>query len=243
MFTSKNDYNQNGGEKCRKWDETINIIMHDGSRDDMPPCEVSEAGELIYPPLPMASPPEFTQDRKFAVYMEFKQNIRSFTSGLKVKAGISALVLDGSKSPVERLGIIDQWQQGIKVDGLPARVLVFTSVLKAGVNLSAADRLILLVSCYLQCFRDTKCLIPCIELAMVPAGHRSNRRACSSPTTVQASHSLSLVHGQFCRFLYDVHSKEQGTAASHFHGPRQAQQYGYSCSCQAGAVCLTFVFL
>jgi hypothetical protein len=113
----------------------------------MPPCKVTDAGELIYPPLPIGSSPQFTQDRKFAMYMEFKQNIRSFTSALRVKAGVSALVLHGSKSPSERLGIIDQWQRGTTIDGLPACVLIFTSVLKAGVNLSAADRLILLVSC------------------------------------------------------------------------------------------------
>ena len=151
-FTSKEDYNQKGAEKCKKWDEAINIITHDGSRDDMPPCAVNEAGELIYTALPEDAPVTFTQDRKFAIYMEFKQNIKSFVSALKVKARIGALVLDGSKSVSERLHIIDKWQQGVIVDGLPARALVFTSVLKAGVNLSAADRLILLVSCCLLCF-------------------------------------------------------------------------------------------
>jgi hypothetical protein len=112
----------------------------------MPPCTVDRAGELIYTPLPEGAPADFTTDRKFAIYMEFRQNVRSFVSALRVKAGIGALVLDGSKSVSQRLAIIDQWQQGAMVDGLRARALVFTSVLKAGVNLSAADRLILLVS-------------------------------------------------------------------------------------------------
>jgi hypothetical protein len=107
---------------------------------------VDRAGELIYTPLPEGAPKEFTTDRKFAIYMEFRQNVQSFVSALRVKAGIGALVLDGSKSVSQRLAIIDQWQQGAMADGLRARALVFTSVLKAGVNLSATDRLILLVS-------------------------------------------------------------------------------------------------
>ncbi|KAF8318068.1 P-loop containing nucleoside triphosphate hydrolase protein [Cantharellus anzutake] len=116
----------------------------------MPPCKVTDAGELIYPPLPIGSSPQFMQDQKFAVYMEFKQNIQSFTSALRVKAGVSALVLHGSKSPSERLGIIDQWQCGTIINGLLACVLIFTSMLKAGVNLLAADWLILLNSQWSQ---------------------------------------------------------------------------------------------
>lgn len=147
IFKSLHDYNENGGmEHCAKWDTALEIIRHDCLRDDMPPCSVNEAGEVQFPSLPASAPEAYTQNRKIAVFMEFKSNAAAFASALCMKLGMGGLVLDGDKDASVRLPIINKWKTGGLVDGMHARVLIFTNVLKAGVNLSAADRLILMVS-------------------------------------------------------------------------------------------------
>ena len=141
------DYEENGGmEHCAKWDTALKIIGHECLRDDIPPCSVNEAGEVQFPSLPAGAPEVYTQNRKIAVFMEFKSNAAAFASALHVKLGMGGLVLDGDKGASVRMPIIDKWKTGGLVDGVPVRVLIFTNVLKAGINLSAADRLILMVS-------------------------------------------------------------------------------------------------
>src|SRR5260370_18724293 len=113
----------------------------------MPPVTSMKLGSSVtWPSLEIQQVDALKTRNLLYTYMEFRQNIQSFVSALHFKAGIGTPILDGSKSLLERLSIINQWQQGVQVDGLPACVLISTSVLKAGVNLSAVDQLILMVS-------------------------------------------------------------------------------------------------
>jgi hypothetical protein len=122
------------------------MIRHDCLCEDMPPCTVNEAGEIQSPALPPSTPKTYTQNQKIAVFMEFKSNAPAFASAIQVKLKMGTLVLDGDKDASIRLPIIDKWKRSDIVDGMRVRVLIFTNILKAGVNLSAADWLILMVS-------------------------------------------------------------------------------------------------
>jgi hypothetical protein len=205
IFGSLEDYEQNGGlEHCAKWETALQIIKHDCLHDDIPPCTVNEAGEIQIPALSPGATVKPTQNQKIAVFMEFKSNAPAFASAIHVKLNIGALVLDGDKDASVRLPIIDKWKCGKVVNGLRIRVLIFTNVLKAGVNLSAADRLILMVSPLLGSSEQHQHVVLLLdihiplEFPMEPARYQSDHCSSSQATPEVTGLLLPYVHGEFC---------------------------------------------
>ena len=83
--------------------------------------------------------------RRVCVYMDFTQNIPSLASAIRVKLGFEPYVISGSTVASHRRDILQNWQLNDS-----GRVLIFTSVGSVGINLSAADTLIIAVRPYLS---------------------------------------------------------------------------------------------
>lgn len=149
VFKTLEEWEANPSEKMLV---ACTLINHELSSDTAPPITFDEQGGPIFPLVP---PPLNTPQRNIAMYMEFTSNCASMASVLWVKFGINCMILDGSVSVDRRRAIIQAFACGVDLKGKPCRVLILTKVAGVGVNLSAADRLIIVVSIMLFCITSS----------------------------------------------------------------------------------------
>jgi hypothetical protein len=143
IFEDAADFQRTGGAK---WKAMLHIICHGLASDVAPPIAMDDEGHLVpTPDATLASwrfdPTHYSQKRRIAVYMDFTQNVPSFASAIQQVLGFEPFTLTGNTDHTLRRQIISQWQR----DEV-RRVLIFTSVAATGINLSAADTLIIAVS-------------------------------------------------------------------------------------------------
>lgn len=120
------------------------LINYELSSDDTDPISFNDHGDMVFPPI---KPSEAPLRRKVAMYMEFASNCASMASALWVNFGINCIVLDGSVPVSRRRDVVQAWMRGVDLKNRPCRVIIITKVGSVGINLSVADRLIIMVSC------------------------------------------------------------------------------------------------
>jgi hypothetical protein len=156
-YHSKEDYENSPSVKI---ETACSIIAHDLERDDIPPCVVDDLGNVTFPPLPPDAPAEFTQSRLFVVHMDFQRNTACLRSALWVLHKINAIILDGTTTHLQtRQEIVRRWKNRELNRGVPIRVLILTSVGRTGINLAAADRLLLMVRTLRECALSTRSML------------------------------------------------------------------------------------
>lgn len=141
--------------KSTKLDAFARICEHYCKRDDAPHI-YEEEGVLVIPPMPAVA--LVSQKRRICAYLEFVQfrplvaqvlhltassnPSTTLTQGIQVMEayGLPFLWLDGQVDQAKRGEIINRFY----TDGNP-RILIFSRVASAGVNLAVADVLIHIV--------------------------------------------------------------------------------------------------
>lgn len=118
------------------------IIRHELSSDNAPVVEPGMPDGITI----SSFVPNRRHRRKVVLYMEFSANCASMKSALHVLYGINSVVLDGKTPVPKRRLVVQRWTEGFDMDNQACRVLIITSVAGVGINLSAADRLIIFVS-------------------------------------------------------------------------------------------------
>ncbi len=118
----------------------IQLLQHLLSDDAVEPPTVID-GSVVYPSLPAG--PSTSQTRKILVYYEYPMSTTTMESVMKLY-GIVPFVLNGSMKIKDR---DDKVQKFIHSHDPNRRVLLFSSVGAAGLNLACADTVILFVSC------------------------------------------------------------------------------------------------
>ncbi|KAF8321890.1 P-loop containing nucleoside triphosphate hydrolase protein [Cantharellus anzutake] len=139
VFDDAAQYHANGGAK---WKTMLHIIAHGLASDTAPPITLDTHGHLV-PTLDTTlaqwkADPDCPRKRRIAVYMDFTQNVPSFASAIRHVLGFEPFTLTGNTDHARRREMVSQWQCDEN-----RRVLIFTSVAAMGINLSAADTLII----------------------------------------------------------------------------------------------------
>ena len=122
------------------------LAAYELERDDNQPAYYdAERGETVFPgPAPdfKSTETEITRKRLVVIYTEFPHNAPSFISVLWHKHQIKCVHLKAEMSSVEKQRQIRMWRKR----HAESRVLMISPADRVGINLSAADRIILLVS-------------------------------------------------------------------------------------------------
>lgn len=144
--------------KSTKTDVCARICRHLLSRDDAPEA-IFEDGKPVFPQPPILKQGEaITQDNRILVYQEFTSlcgllrqacyqfHMFFFTKKQPLQVlklyGVECLHIDGQMSFEQRSAVVTQFH----APNSP-RVLIFSSVGSAGLNLSIANTVIFLVNC------------------------------------------------------------------------------------------------
>lgn len=148
--------------KSTKMDVCAKLCQYYLQRDDVPDVEFKD-GRPIFPKIRLPQPGQvITQNRKLLIFAEFPsmtgllRNVRtpfithssySLCRDIKVLHlhGVDSLFINGNMSYERRARVVAQFH----APGSP-RVLIFSSVGSAGLNLSIADRVIFFVRKFLS---------------------------------------------------------------------------------------------
>ncbi|TFK31185.1 P-loop containing nucleoside triphosphate hydrolase protein, partial [Crucibulum laeve] len=129
-------------KKSTKLDAFIRIVQHYLIRDDVPHVSF-EDGKLVVPDIPSLSPGQIiSQTNRVCAYLEFV-SFRLLIEKVLQLHGIKALWLTGTVPIEKRNGIVKDFYS----DGGP-RLLIFSSVAAAGVNMAIANIIIHLDVCW-----------------------------------------------------------------------------------------------
>ncbi len=122
-----------------KLNALMQLLLHLLSDDTVEPPTVTD-GTIVYPPLPDGHPT--SRQRKILVYYEYPMSTATVQSVMKLY-GIIPFVLNGNMKVKDRDEAV---QEFIHTKDPARRVLLFSSVGVAGLNLACADTVILFVS-------------------------------------------------------------------------------------------------
>jgi TATA-binding protein-associated factor len=117
----------------------MELLWHLLSNDDAKPPTVTD-GAIVYPSLPAGC--AASQQRKILVYYEYPMSTATIQSVMKLY-GIIPFILNGNMKMQDR---DDAVQKFIHTKDPAQRVLLFSSVGAAGLNLACADTVVLFVS-------------------------------------------------------------------------------------------------
>ncbi|KAJ3557756.1 hypothetical protein NP233_g11663 [Leucocoprinus birnbaumii] len=124
-------------EKSTKMDACGRITAH-YLLDDRVPDVICEDGEIMFPDVPQEFKDHPLQTRRIIIYSEFPSMTPLLQNVLSLY-GVESLAISGKNSLRER----DDCVKHLYDDSHPARVLIFSSVGSAGLNLAIADVVIL----------------------------------------------------------------------------------------------------
>lgn len=133
-FKSIEDWNAHPGSKLAMLINLLQHLLYDDNVDH----PTVENEEVVFPPR--QGEPK-SQSRKILVYYEYPTSTSTIVSALQVH-GINPYIINGGIGPKKRDQAVQDFIQGIDVN---RRVLLFSSVGAAGLNLACADVVILYV--------------------------------------------------------------------------------------------------
>ncbi|KAF9444080.1 hypothetical protein P691DRAFT_678274 [Macrolepiota fuliginosa MF-IS2] len=119
--------------KSTKMDVCGRISFHYLTRDDVPDVEFHD-GKLVLPEVPPLPEKDIRKTRRIIIYAEFASMAPLLQNVLQLH-GVECLIINGTMSFDQR----DRRVKEFYSDKHPARVLVFSSVGCAGLNLAIAD--------------------------------------------------------------------------------------------------------
>ncbi|KAM6491331.1 P-loop containing nucleoside triphosphate hydrolase protein [Amanita muscaria] len=134
-FSTREQWLEKPGSKLRI---LIRLLQHLLQDDEIGHASV-EGSEVIFPPAPQVDGREPNRSRKILIYYEYPMTTPPIVSAMRVN-GIIPYVINGSMKVKERDEEVQNFVSGIEPN---RRVLLFSSVGAAGLNLACADVVIL----------------------------------------------------------------------------------------------------